>query len=320
MTESGNKHINIKLLYGYIDTQIAKLEAQVGEQIILEKIGEQKDTEDSTTKVLIRTKSNQPVAVLICSHTTAPELVIRGANTAEKIRTTVGEQLGTAIIRPLCNGYADNLSYTIFPYCHEFSSLKLIRVFQRLRVREHLLRWLGKSTAKAAEDFGVSKETSNSFKSKLQYLEKQHFIDKTLQQAIKFALDRIETGAWQPRHTIDHNDFWIGNILLHARYKERIRHEYPFVIIDWYGANPCGYGIFDLMRIAQSFNLSDRALRRELNAHSIALKCDLDDTRGHLLAALARLHQHLECFPESRYLKMFRTCWTQLNKALHPKL
>lgn len=319
MDNINNIHIRISRLEKYAGDELAKLEAYVGESVELGELGIEKNAIDSTTKILVRTKSNHPVAVIICSRGVSPEFVANGVKVAEQIHTVTGKQLGKVIIRPLYQGYADKLSFAIFPYCLEFSSFRPIRIYQRVRVRKHLLQWLVDVTTNAVGAINVEKDTSQSFNTMLRYLYEQHFVDNDVRQAIKFALERIERGVWQPQHTIDHNDLWDGNIMLPAHCKEDGRLQYPFVLIDWYGANPCGYGIFDLVRIALSFNFSDRVLQRELISHSIALKCDLVDTRGHLLAALARLHQHLQCFPETRYLVLFKACWQKFNRALSLK-
>ncbi len=84
-------------------------------------------------------------------------------------------------------------------------------------------------------------------------------MDEGLQRSITYALDRTESGVWQPRHTIDHNDFWLNNVMLPAQDQAKTRQKYPFILIDWSGANPYGYGIYDLFRIARSLKLSDKA-------------------------------------------------------------
>ncbi|MCK5601203.1 hypothetical protein KAR91_05020 [Candidatus Pacearchaeota archaeon] len=316
---SDNKHISVGALTAFLTDELSELEAQLGECVELELLGRQKDGEDSTTKILVRTKRGHPAAVIVCSRTVAPGLVERGTKVAETIRAIIGEQLGQAIIRPLSHGYIDDRSYVMLPYCREFSSWKPIRVFQRLWLQRHILYWLRKSTETAAEKIELSKDSPASFISMLRYLEQQHFVDDDLQRAITRALDRIETGSWMPRHTIDHNDFWLGNVMLPVRTKSK-KHLFPFVIIDWAGANPYGYGIYDLIRIARGLKLSDTALRREIDFHCTALQCKPEDTQGHLLATLARLHQNLECFPESRYLETFSICWMKLSKALRVEL
>jgi len=90
----------------------------------------------------------------------------------------------------------------------------------------------------------------------------------------------------------------------------------PFVLIDWAGANQYGYGIYDLIRLARALKLSPASLRRELITHSKALQCEPQDTRGHLLATFGRLHQHLECFPEERFVETLRACLGTMERAL----
>ena len=130
------------------------------------------------------------------------------------------------------------------------------------------------------------------------------------------ALYRLNSDKWKPLHTFDHNDLWLGNVMLNPRYGYGTNSIYPYTIIDWVGANTKGYGIYDLIRLSLSLRISNAQLRHELIAHSVALKCELEDLCGHLLASLGQLHLSIECFPEEEYEKTFYQCWHMLSQVL----
>lgn len=171
----------------------------------------------------------------------------------------------------------------------------------------------------AAKVHGHSKETSLRFKEKLDHLIIQPFLDSDIKKCIKKSISRLETGEWTPRHSIDHNDLWLGNVMLADRDDYNPKPSPPFVLIDWAGANPQGYGIYDLIRLSLTLRLFTRTLHHELIAHSKALQCSFEDVIGHFFASLGHLHQHLECFPESRYIQTFRNCWAALTQAISHK-
>ena len=105
-------------------------------------------------------------------------------------------------------------------------------------------------------------------------------------------LERLADGTWSPRHVLMHNDLWKGNILLDYSPVSQIKNssfQERFVITDWAGSMIRGYGMYDLIRLAQSLNLGAKQLRKNVTAHCLILGCDFADARCHLLSALSYL-------------------------------
>lgn len=309
-----NTHIAVHDLSVLLADELAKFGDAAGCRVVLEPLGKLKTGADNTTMALIRSTTGQPKAVIGCSRPTSPDLIKRGVEAAEAIRSMIGERLGAAIIKPIASGYVDGRSYVILPWYRELSSWKPQWLLQRRLLQRPLLGWLREATVAAATS-GHDEAAKQEFKAMLQHLAGQKFIDAEIGAALAKAIARIDTGQWRPVHTFDHNDFWLGNVMLTAHSGHRTKHLYPFVLIDWAGANPRGYGLYDLVRLARALKLSPTALRRELLAHSQALQCDPADAQGHLLAAFGRLHQHLEHFPEAKFVETFLACWATLRSA-----
>jgi len=311
-----NAPITVEAASSLLADELADLERRVGDRVSVAPLGRQKEVADATTKMLVRTQAGRPIAVIICARPIAPDLVARGVDAAEQIRGLIGEELGQAIIEPIKSGYVDGRSYVVLPYCRDFASWRPRRILQRLRIQNSMLDWLRQATSAAAEAHGDGEEAGAGYASVLRHLERQRLLNDDIQQAIHRALNRLESGRWTPRHTFDHNDLYLCNIMLPARTPASpSRPRYPFVLIDWGGANSKGFGIYDLVRLARAFNLSDASLRRELREHCIALGCEPEDTPGHLLAAGGRLHRHIEHFPEDRFVATVQACWKTIMRV-----
>jgi len=314
--KSRDEHLTVSELLPLLSDRLSELENQIGFQISVTPLGRLKELKDSTTKFLVSAPEGKPRAVIVISRLESPDIVMRGAAIAEEIRGAVGNTLGEAIIKPIDSGYAGGRSYVILPWYREFSSWKPFRVIQKLSLIRPLLNWLREANAMAATAHGHSEDAIRDYGENILHIGKQKFCTGEVSAAIKKTINRLESGQWNPRHTIDHNDFWMGNVMLKPGNSYSSENRYAYTIIDWNGANEKGYGIYDLIRLARSLNLSDRIIRREFFSHSNALGCNPEDIQGHLLASLGRLHQNIECFPENRYIQVFQTCWETLVRAL----
>lgn len=316
---SPNTHMSADTLQAELGNELERLEQQCGESVSLELLGKLKPVADATTKFLIRTRAGHPLAVVVCARPIAPGLVQRGTDNAEAIRERIGDDLGRAIIKPIGSGTVDGRSYVILPYCRDFASWRPRRILQRLRIQRPMLNWLRRANEAAAKTHGRGEAVTSAYHAALEHLERQKLFDGAIQRAIRTAIDRLESGAWRPRHTFDHNDLYLSNIMLPEKTPlSGSRPRYPFVLIDWAGASPTGFGIYDLIRLARAFNLSDATLRRELAGHASALGSDFRDAPGHMLATFGRLHVHLEHFPLELYLRTAQACWKTITRAVQP--
>lgn len=306
-----NEHIDLQRLSELLRPQLNGLRELHGLNGAIEPLGTQKTGVDSTTKGVFRDRRGRPAAVVICSRPVAPDLVARGVRNSEQIRTMLGRQLGSVILKPLMTGCVEGLSYAILPWRRPLASSRSGWLMQRLRLRPQVLRWLHRAVGRAREVHAAG-GTPADFATPLRHLRTLSFLDRDVQEAADVALGRLESGAWRPVHTFDHNDMGRGNFLI-AGADERAAGGYGFVLIDWVGATPRGFGLYDLLRFAHSFRLGPKRLARELLRPCGAMECDPVDLRGQLLACLGRLHMHLEYFPESNYLRVFGDCWRTLS-------
>lgn len=310
-----NRHLTADELTRLLADELDAYETQVGESLCLVMFPVQKTGRDSTTKVMVKSARGRCLAVVSCSRPASPHLVMRGVERAEAVRSLLGHSLGAAIIKPVAFGYIEGRSYAILPWCSDLSENRLVRYTQRALLKRPLLSWLRAAVAAAAAAHGENAGNAAVFAEKLRRMESVAGIEESARTAIRTALERLESEAWRPRHVFDHNDLWGGNVLLPGK---RILppSSDPFVLIDWVGAESVGYGITDLIRLARFLKLSRAELRAEMEAHCRGMHCAIEDAAGHFFAASGHLHQHLEYFPEDRFLAMFHACWRYAQLAL----
>ena len=106
-----------------------------------------------------------------------------------------------------------------------------------------------------------------------------------------------------------HGDLWKGNVLLAPT-------RVPWggiVLIDWGSALIQGYGIQDLIRLADSMRMGLPRLRREILAHCGLLGCEPEDARAYLTTSFA--HYALQyygrgqgCFPLEDFIRTSLRC------------
>lgn len=309
-------HMTSDEFLSLLGDRFSAYETEVRDHLTVSPLGELKGVADATAKFLLSDSAGRPRAVAICSSAVAPGIVMRGVKTAEAVRNIVGARLGEVIIQPTHSGYVADRSYAILPWYREFCSWRPVRVAQRLTLSRSLLDWLRDVNTAAATRYPPSVNTIGSFYSAIEHLGRQEFCTGEIAFAVRASLGRLDSGKWKPRHTVDHNDLWLGNVLLNSRNRLGGHTRHGFVVIDWVGANQQGFGIYDLIRLARGLKISDARLRQQILLHSEALHCCPEDTRGHLLACVGRLHEHLEYFPEERFIRTLHHCVERLDRVL----
>ena len=137
-----------------------------------------------------------------------------------------------------------------------------------------------------------------------------------------FALERISTKEWQPKHVLMHGDLWLGNILLkkNPNILNTLKPYDNFVVTDWAGSEVKGYAMYDLIRFAESTNLSSKKIKFEIERHCKLLNCNPVDACSYLLAGLGFIGMNLENFPLNRFISMSESCFLTLSKSLDSRI
>jgi len=255
-------------------------------------------TADATQTFLV---GEVPPKVLQISPAAFPDVVRQAAEKSQLAQAALGSALGWAVVTPIETWDIDGVSCALFEQLTPMAAKGLRRRFQIRRMTPAVLGWL---RGVAALDRGANRDAYKC----LSALANCPY--ESLRAAADESLDRLNHGAFSPRSRVMHTDFWIGNLLLDPG------GDLDFRVIDWRGSKVDGFPIFDLIRFAESVKLSPKKLRRELEAHSQQLGCELGDLRSYLLAALGSVWLNLDQFPPERFASLAERVLRTLEQAL----
>lgn len=271
--------------------------------------------EDGTTVLLLRNPIDQSRAVVLCSPPVSPDMVKRAMDRAHQAKLILAETAGTHILDPLAQGSVQGLSYAVLPYCLGLSESRLWWI-QRALLRPLIFDWLRRATECTVRDAEPAAIERN-FAAPLRHMVWLKPIRGSLRAAASRAIERINDGAWIPKHVLMHGDLWKGNILIRPQHKilRRLNMSDRFVITDWAGSEISGHAIYDLVRLAESMRMNARNLGREVDRHCRLLGCEPVDAASYLLAALGHIAMNLEHFPIENYTQMAESCYSTLERA-----
>jgi hypothetical protein len=179
----------------------------------------------------------------------------------------------------------------------------LLYLIRRLQLFPHVLRWLRDVARQTRQPIAATMLEAH-YTSPLRTMASAELFPLAMRQAAGRALERLQTSAWQPYSTLEHNDFWTGNLLLPRDRVSAKFHPRGFIVIDWEGVRLAGYPVFDLVRFAASARVPRLLLRVELHRLRRILGCQAQDLGGYVLAALGAMAQNLGYFPEHRFREL----------------
>lgn len=269
--------------------------------------GDDKPVDDQTFKFLVRSSEGDRVAVVLCSPVVSPDLITRSSFKAREAKAALGPELGRAVLTPIAEGEVRKLGYAVLPYREPLSDKRLAGWLQRRRVGPKVLDWLQGVTRQTMCDVSDA-ETFASFQRPLWLLAEAVDASDAVRRAAEIGIRGLEQGRWKPRFVLMHNDLWKDNILLDA--------DGGIVVIDWPGSTVKGYAMYDLVRLADSFGMSDRVLGEQVRAHCRILGCDPKDGVSNLAAALGYLLGDLDHFPMHLFLPMADKCVRRMVSAM----
>ncbi|MEX0885107.1 MAG: hypothetical protein WD009_01590 [Phycisphaeraceae bacterium] len=269
---------------------------------------------DATTKAVAFGSSDRPLAFIICSAPAYPRLIERTVDRARQAADHLPPSTAGAILHPALSGSMDEVSYAVYPYRRPLGGSRFARRLDPHWYRRRVLRWL-RNVAGAARP--CTDEQGADAAASLAFIMQCEPMPDAIRRAAEQALHECDSGRWQPRCVVEHNDMWTGNVLKTTAADRAAGNACGLWIIDWGSANPAGYGFFDLLQAQAPFRVARSRLRRELLVHCRAMRCDPAAAGHQLLASLGHLGRHREEFPLDRYVDVASLCWARLRHALH---
>jgi hypothetical protein len=270
---------------------------------------------DDLTKLVVKNRENHPIAVILCSPPAFPRLTDHYMYKTLEAQRVLEPELGHVVVAPLSTGQVKGLSYAILPYHRPLCDGTLRWYLQRAQLSGDMFKLLQRITELSYTPV-TPPQVSKNFVKPLEHLTELEGLSTHCRTVVERALDRLENRDWQPCHILMHSDLWKGNLLLNQDVPRGQKNWWnKFVLIDWSGSMAQGYGIYDLIRLAQSMKLKPAALHKQLVAHCQSLGCEVEDARCHLVSALGYLALNLENFPFNRFVALADGCLSTLEQA-----
>ena len=271
--------------------------------------GPVQDSRDRTSKFIAPARVHGKCFVLVSSPNN-PDVVARSVGIIEKLYGVLPASDAASILKPLADGYVDGVSYAIWPLLRPLSKTRIIQSFQKRRLTPKILDWLFNVTVATHT---VNDETANiesRFIAPLASIANHQGLSGGIHNTAREAIGKFRTGAIKPVNCQEHGDFWLGNIMLADG---DIPGRPAFVVIDWAGASMCGYPFFDLAKMAFSLNATRAQTLRQIDRHCALFDCEREDVLAYFLCASGSLSQHLEYFPEAKFVEMTQSLFDYLR-------
>jgi hypothetical protein len=213
------------------------------------------------------------------------------------------------VLLPSATLLIDNCSAAIYPFLKTFHEGRVFGRIHRMMYREAIMQWLHAAVSATRVDANP-RETRSLCESLA------HFPNMA-PHVVSLGLDAIcalDDGSWSPFASVNHSDFWWGNVLPDSPHPAA---RFPFRIIDWGGSSMAGFPGLDLLRGLKSFQFSTRAARRHLAQHSRACSMSTQSIGFELAAGLGRIASNLEHFPADRFVAMSSNCVHVFRSLTH---
>ncbi len=259
---------------------------------------------DNVTRMAIRGgPRGAPVAVAIVASEVDPDAALERTRMEAQAAEALGPRAGGAVLRALRTGETEGVTYALYRWARPMAKTGVRAAIEARLVGPALLRWLREAVERTA-----APAEAGALDAPLTHAAQSEDFPRGLRDAAVMALGRLGPGGWAPRHVLDHNDLWKGNVLLRPAGEGGA---YPFYVIDWPAANRRGFGYYDLLRLARSLGVGRARLRREADAHGVALGEEAWCAGARLAAALGHVGLCAGHMPRERVRMIANNCWGQ---------
>ena len=249
---------------------------------------------DATAKFYVP-RPNGKQGFLILSGHGNPQLVARAVdNIAHAIERT-GGSVALPILPPCQTGEVAGRAYAVWSEKVVVEDAGRVAQFlTRRRIGTAACEWINAfavASAVPADPAAVRRD--------LGAITADAGVDPSLHETAARARARLDAGDWAPRNALQHNDFWLGNLVF-----PKNAWEARFYVIDWAGMIRDGYPFFDLSRMMMSLGVAKRDRAHLTDDLTRRLGCAHEDAPAYVVAALGRIRRDLEHFPVERFRAM----------------
>lgn len=276
---------------------------------------------DSMEVLLARGRQSRRRFVVLYSPDAEPFAADRVAQRSTAAAAALDGRLSMRIARPLLTGRLDGRSYCITPFLQSFAASGLFMRLQKARVRGAVLEWLYQVASRTCVQVRRDRLDAEYLRP-LQAIAESPDFSADSRRAAEGAHTRVQNGRWHPAHCLMHGNLWWGNMMLRPQDARRRREPWGerLRFIDWGGSMTQGYPIYDLLRGAESLGLSARLTGEQLAGHCSVLRCQTEDARGYLFAALGATALEPGCFPRENLARLVDQMGLYIRGALAGRL
>jgi hypothetical protein len=232
-----------------------------------------------------------------------PDAADAQRNAMLRIAEALPPSLSRTLLPIVGNGYFGERSFLVLPRCIPLSSGRVGRFLDKTRVAADLLPWLRDLASWKAHEPADPQRFIAAFNALIRMEDLPNDLRDTARRIERSVSDRA-IRLW---HVPMHGDLWRNNVMR--------RDDGSLAVIDWAGSEVDGYGIYDLVRFKQSFNIPDARYRSELRWYAELMGGE-DAVTAHLLGALGHYADRLGEFPRERFVTLATDCYALLMSGL----
>lgn len=255
---------------------------------------------DAPTIFRISAARSEDDAVFIVSNERFPEFVANAVECARTVRDRVQQSAGGRVLLPKMVGRHGDRSFAVYRRLYPVSENRWLSKAQRILIEPGVCAWL-RDVAVASRTVPDAGQFESAFVRPLTFVAAEAAFSGALRGAAETALRSLERGTVAPVTTVQHGDFWIGNILLN-RVLPLPRSGSRFFVIDWGSANLQGYPFVDLVRYIGSTSSNRQKLRRRVEEYRRQCGFEREALSTSICASIGWIGRHRNEFPLEQYI------------------
>lgn len=261
------------------------------------------DVKDATLAFFVDGKARVDDIVLLLSNPVFPDTVMEDVDKASAIRELLDPEIAQHINRPQKVGTYGQQSYAVYARLDTVSDNKFIRIPQRHRVAPDIVSWSARLAAQTRISRKGTPDFAGYFIDPLQSILEDSDAPEDFRALAGQCLDFVSSADRDFFTTVEHGDFWIGNVLFERKMFSGLSPILgDFFVIDWRGARLDGYPCKDVVRFCRSLYGAESPRSGALvKSYREALGLCPFEMGLYCILSLGRLGANLEFFPRPRY-------------------
>ncbi|WP_306115423.1 MULTISPECIES: hypothetical protein [unclassified Roseovarius] len=267
------------------------------------------DIADASLAFFVDGRKREDDIVLLVSNPQFPNVVGEDVSKAKTIVQRVDRDVGHHIAQPVHEGTHDQQTYAAFRRLAPLSSSRLIRFKQKRFYGPHVSSWLSSLALQTKTERHDLSDLSTYLTTPLKALCENSEISPALRRHAEAYLDRFSKAPQMIFTTVEHGDFWTGNVLFERGSILRPGSFFgDFFVIDWRGSALDGYPCIDLVRFCTTVYGKQSKLTADLLArYRAALGLSPFEMGLYCTLGLGRLGLNMDKFPVDRFNQLGQT-------------